>query len=57
MRAVYRAGFNNGGAGWLTTKGGYALSHLVGGGIASFAIASFLLFRNNIVLQQDTKST
>jgi hypothetical protein len=30
------------------TKGGYSLSHLVGGGIAAIAIGFFLLYRNEI---------
>ena len=36
-------------AGWLVTKGGYGLSHLVGGGVAFIALALFLAFRNQIV--------
>ncbi|MFK3780995.1 MFS transporter [Agrobacterium sp. NPDC089420] len=36
-------------AGWLVTKGGYALSHLVGGGVSAIAIALFLFYRNDIV--------
>lgn len=42
------ASLSNGVAGWLTTVGGYALSHLVGGGIAAIAIVLFLIFRNDI---------
>jgi len=49
------ASLSNGVAGWLTTKGGYALSHLVGGGIAAIAIALFLLFRHDIVPSKDVQ--
>ncbi|MNE27994.1 Major Facilitator Superfamily protein [compost metagenome] len=42
------ASFSNVVAGWLVTKGGYSLSHLVGGGIAAIAIGLFLLYRNEI---------
>lgn len=35
-------------AGWLTTVGGYGLSHYAGGGIALIALAVFLVFRNEI---------
>lgn len=46
------ASLSNGVAGWLTTEGGYALSHLVGGGIAAIAIVLFLMFRNDIAPHQ-----
>ncbi len=36
-------------AGWLVTRGGYELSHLVGGGVALVALALFLAFRARIV--------
>jgi len=39
-------------AGWLVTKGGYALSHLVGGGISAIAIALFFIYRNEIAPKQ-----
>lgn len=48
------ASLSNGVAGWLTTKGGYALSHLVGGGIAAIAIVMFLIYRHEIAPKQDT---
>ena len=47
------ASLSNGVAGWLTTIGGYALSHLVGGGIAAIAIITFLVFRNDIVPKEE----
>lgn len=42
------ASLSNGVAGWLTTIGGFALSHLVGGGIAAIAIILFVMFRREI---------
>jgi hypothetical protein len=48
------ASLSNGVAGWLTTEGGYALSHLVGGGIAAIAIVLFLMFRHDIAPAQET---
>ena len=39
-------------AGWLVTKGGYAMSHLVGAGIALVAIALFFVFRDRIVVEE-----
>lgn len=48
------ASLSNGVAGWLTTKGGYALSHLVGGGIAAIAIVMFLIYRHEIAPKQAT---
>ncbi len=35
-------------AGWLVTKGGYGLSHFVGGGVAFFAVALFAVYRRRI---------
>jgi MFS family permease len=35
-------------AGWLTTIGGYGLSHYAGGGVALIALAIFLVFRKEI---------
>jgi len=35
-------------AGWLVSQGGYALSHLVGGGVAVVALAVFVIYRNEI---------
>jgi len=43
------ASLSNGVAGWLTTEGGFALSHLVGGGVAAIAILLFILYRRDIV--------
>lgn len=43
-------------AGWLVTKGGYALSHLVGGGISAIAIALFFIYRNEIAPKQDDEA-
>lgn len=42
------ASLSNGFAGWLVSEGGYGLSHLVSGGIALFALALFILYRNAI---------
>jgi len=50
---VIGASLSNVVAGWLVTKGGYSLSHLVGGGIAAIAIGLFLLYRNEIAPKQD----
>lgn len=36
-------------AGWLVTKGGFELSHFVGGGIAFIAIIIFFVFRGEII--------
>ncbi|WP_167304296.1 MFS transporter [Agrobacterium fabrum] len=47
------ASFSNVVAGWLVTKGGYSLSHLIGGGIAAIAIGLFLFYRNEIAPKQD----
>ena len=46
------ASLSNGVAGWLTTQGGYALSHLVGAGIAAIAIALFFVYRHDIAPAQ-----
>ena len=46
------ASVSNGVAGWLITQGGYALSHLVGAGIAAIAIALFLVYRHDIAPAQ-----
>ena len=43
------ASLSNGVAGWLTTEGGFALSHLVGGGVAAIAILLFIFYRRDIV--------
>ncbi|MBN7805233.1 MFS transporter [Agrobacterium rosae] len=51
------ASLSNGVAGWLTTQGGYALSHIVGGGIAAIAIVLFIIFRHDIAPRQETDGT
>ena len=42
------ASLSNGVAGWLTTQGGYALSHLVGAIIAAIATTLFVVYRHDI---------
>lgn len=48
------ASLSNGVAGWLTTEGGFGLSHMVGGGIAAIAIILFVMFRRDIVPKDKT---
>ncbi|MDQ1198509.1 MFS transporter [Agrobacterium sp. SORGH_AS 787] len=50
------ASLSNGVAGWLTTEGGFALSHLVGGGVAAIAILLFILFRRDIVPKDEPET-
>ncbi|SIQ77330.1 Predicted arabinose efflux permease, MFS family [Rhizobium sp. RU35A] len=44
-------------AGWLVTKGGFALSHFVGGGIAFLAMIIFILFRRDIIVDDKASQT